>query len=459
MTRLSHFQYWTRFALLASVFLVGWFVFWEVKNQGWLRLADFSSVLPVSQERRSDIEALSIIADKLYHTNGEVRTFLILFQNNLELRPGGGFIGSFGILKVKDGTVVEFSTHDTANFDGRIPSIVTPPYPMAELLRIDSWKLRDSNFSPDFPTNARQAVHFYALGEGQEHFDGVIGITTEVLASVLNITGPVTLEGFPGTYTADKAVLDLEYQVEQGYKDQNIAAGERKSILKTLGDAILIKIKALPVDKQYELFTTMLGNLHSKAIQVYFTDEYLQGVVTDAGWDGAVDTAWHDDSFMLIDANLGALKSDYHMRRRIEYTVDLSQEIPQATLKMVYTHTGVARDWYTKDYVTYLRAYLPEGSFVTSVTNGDTPIYGNELGKKYVGVTVGVPLASEKTVTFKYTLPKTIDTSEWYDLKVIKQSGVTGTPLSITVIDKQGNIKTFNETLNRDFILSEREEK
>lgn len=458
MTRLSHFQYWTRFAIFASVFLVGWFVFWEVRNQGWLRLADFSSVLPVSQERRSDIEALSLIADTLDHTDGEIRTFLILFQNNLELRPGGGFIGSFGILKIRDGNVVEFSTHDTANFDGRIPSTVTPPYPMAELLRIDSWKLRDSNFSPDFPTNARQAVAFYAMGDGQERFDGVIGITTEVLSSVLKITGPVTLEGFPGTYEADKAVLDLEYQVEQGYREQNIAAGERKSVLKTLGDAILVKIKALPLDQKYALFTTILKDLHGKEIQVYFMDEYLQGVVTDAGWDGAVDTAWRDDSFMLVDANLGALKSDYHMRRRIEYLVDLSKETSQATLKMIYTHTGTANNWYTKDYVTYLRVYLPEGSFVTGVTNGNTPTYGNELGRKFVGVTVGVPLASEKTVTFEYTLPKTLDTSEWYDLKVSKQAGVTDTPMNITIIDKQGNIKTFNETLNRDFILSERED-
>lgn len=459
MTRLSNFQYWTRFTILAGVFLLGWFVFWEVKHQGWLRLADFSRVLPVSQEHRSDIEALSLIADKLTHTNGEIRTYLILFQNNLELRPGGGFIGSFGILKVKDGTVVEFSTHDTGNFDGRIPSTVTPPYPMSTLLHIDSWKLRDSNFSPDFPTNARQAVSFYAMGDGREHFDGVFGITTEVLESVLNITGPVTLEGFPGTYTADKAVLDLEYQVEQGYREQNIAVGERKSVLKTLGEAILVKVKALPIDKQYELFTTILNDLHNKAIQVYFVDEYLQGVATDAGWDGAVDAHWHDDSFMLVDANLGALKSDYHMRRRIEYTVDLSKETPSATLKMTYTHTGVARDWYTKDYVTYLRAYVPEGSFITSVTNGDNPTYGNEFGKKFVGVTVGVSLASEKTVTFEYTLPKTIDTSEWYDLKVVKQAGVTGTPLNVTIINKQGKIKTFNETLNRNFMLSEREDR
>ena len=125
---------------------------------------------------------------------------------------------------------------------------------------------------------------------------------------------------------------------------------------------------------------------------------------------------------------------------------------------MIYTHTGTANNWYTKDYVTYLRAYLPEGSFVTGVTNGNTPTYGNELGRKFVGVTVGVPLASEKTVTFEYTLPKTLDTSEWYDLKVSKQAGVTDTPMNITIIDKQGNIKTFNETLNRDFILSERED-
>ncbi|MBP6975398.1 MAG: DUF4012 domain-containing protein [Candidatus Moranbacteria bacterium] len=459
MTRLSNFQYWTRFTIFTGIFLIGWFAFWEVKHQGWLRLADFSRVLPVSQEHRSDIEALSLIADKLDHTDGEIRTFLILFQNNLELRPGGGFIGSFGILKVKDGSVIEFSTHDTGNFDGRIPSTVTPPYPMEKLLHIDSWKLRDSNFSPDFPINARKAVDFYAMGGGQEHFDGVIGITTEVLSSILDITGPVTLDGFPGTYTADKAVLDLEYQVEQGYRDQNIDRGERKSVLKTLGDAILVKVEALPLGKKYALFTTMLDNLHKKAIQVYFADEYLQGVVIDAGWDGTVDTAWHDDFLMLVDANLGALKSDYHMRRRIEYTIDLSGETPEATLKMVYTHTGAARDWYTKDYVTYLRVYLPENSFVTTVTNGDAPVYGNELGKKFVGIIVGVPLASEKTVTLKYTLPKTIDTTEWYDLKVAKQAGVTGTPLSVTIIDKQGNIKTFNETLNRDFILSEREDR
>lgn len=455
MERVSNLKYWTRFAIIAGIFLFGWFVFWEVKNQGWLRLADFSSLLPVPEEERTDIEALSLIADRLTDTDGETKTFMLLFQNNLELRPGGGFIGSFGVLKVRDGEVLEFSTHDTGNFDGRIPDTVTPPYPMAELLHIKSWKLRDSNYSPDFPTNAKEAVRFYELGGGQEKFDGVIGVTAQVLSSLLSVTGPVTVDGFPGTYGADNAILDLEYQVEKGYAQQNITPGERKSVLKLLGDVVLAKVKTLPLSEKYELFTVLLADLHRKDIQVYFSDEDLQAIAIGAGWDGSVDTAWKNDSFMLVDANLGALKSDYHMERRIEYLVDLSGAAPKATLKMTYKHRGTARDWYTKDYVSYLRAYIPEGSYVTRVENGDKPVYGSELGRKYVGVIVGVPLASEKTVTFEYTLPSSI-ASDWYDLKVMKQPGTKDTPISITVIGQDGMIKTLNETLDRDFTLSER---
>lgn len=455
MERISNLKYWTRFAVIAGIFLFGWFVFWEVKNQGWLRLADFSSLLPVPEEERTDIEALSLIADRLTDTGGETKTFMLLFQNNLELRPGGGFIGSFGVLKVRDGEVLEFATHDTGNFDGRIPDTVTPPYPMAELLHIKSWKLRDSNYSPDFPTNAQEAMRFYELGGGQEHFDGVIGVTAQVLSSLLSVTGPVAVEGFPGTYGADNAILDLEYQVEKGYAEQNIEKGERKSVLKLLGDVVLAKVKTLPLSEKYELFTVLLADLHRKDIQVYFNDEDLQDIVIAAGWDGSVDTAWKNDSFMLVDANLGALKSDYHMERRIEYLIDLSAAAPKATLKMTYKHRGTARDWYTKDYVSYLRAYIPEGSYVTRVENGDKPVYGSELGRKYVGVIVGVPLASEKTVTFEYTLPASI-ASDWYDLKVMKQPGMKDTPVSITVIGQDGTIKTLNETLDRDFTLSER---
>src|SRR3990167_10266618 len=178
-------KFWITFVTIAGIFLSGWFVYWEVKNQGLESLKRLLGLIPLTQETRTDLETVILLSDSLLHTEGEEKTFLILFQNNLELRPGGGFIGSFGILKVRDGSIPDFSVHDTGNFDGRIPSTTPPPYPMRETLRIDSWKLRDSNYSPDFRENATWAEIFYQMGQGEERFDGVVGGAAKVLTSFL----------------------------------------------------------------------------------------------------------------------------------------------------------------------------------------------------------------------------------------------------------------------------------
>lgn len=447
-----------RFAFItfAILFLTGWFVFWQVRTHGWDSLKRLLGLLPVSQEIKTDLDTVISLADSLLDTDGTEKIFLILFQNNMELRPGGGFIGSFGILKVRDGQITHFATHDTGNFDGRIPDTIAPPYPMKETLKIPSWKFRDSNYSPDFSENAKWAEDFYHMGQGQEQFDGVVGITTNVLSSFLRVIGPVEIEGYPGVYDADNAVLDLEYQVEQAYVKQGIAFGERKSVMGILGLEILHRVKALPLTKQYELFKVALDDLHRKDIQLLFKDEALQDQVEASGWDGRLDGTWKDDYLMLADANLNSFKSDYYMRRSYQYTVDLSKETPEATLVVTYNHTAKEKSWFTKDYQSFLRVYVPEGSFLTDVT-GNTSLpetFGQFLNKKYFGVLVQVPLGTQKTVTFHYTLPKTIDKT-WYDLKVEKQPGLNDVPVKVTVIHANGSKEEKEFVLNRNTVFSE----
>ena len=448
-------KFWITFVTIAVIFLSGWFVYWEVKNQGLESLRRLLGLIPLTQETRTDLETVISLSDSLLHTEGEEKTFLILFQNNLELRPGGGFIGSFGILKVRDGSTTDFSVHDTGNFDGRIPSTVEPPYPMRETLKIDSWKLRDSNYSPDFPENAEWAETFYQMGQGEERFDGVVAVTANVLTSFLKVTGPVEIEGFPGTYSADNAIVDLEYQVEQGYRKQNIAFGERKSVMGMLGLEILHRVKALPLSKKYELFQTTLDDLHKKDIQLIFKDETLQEQVTAAGWDGAMDHAWKDDYLFLVDANLNSFKTDYFIKRSYAYTVDLNQETPQATLAITYRNTAETRDWFAKDYQTFLRAYVPQGSFLHTVTGAaKDPVFGEFFGKKYFGALIQVPIQTEKTVTFEYTLPQNLE-RQWYDLKIQKQPGLNDVPVTVTVINKDGAREERSFVLNRDTVWSE----
>ena len=444
--------FWIVFWIAAVVFLFGWYAFWEFKNRNVEDLGGLVGLLPET-ETKDDLRTVITIADALLYTNGETKTFLLLFQNNLELRPGGGFIGSFAILKVRDGSVTAFEVHDSGNFDGRIPDTVPAPYPMPETLKVKAWKLRDSNYSPDWMTNAEKAVEFYRLGQGEESFDGVIGITTNVLASFLKVTGPVEVPGYPGVYGPENAVLDLEYQVEQGFVEQNIARGERKTIMNALGRAVLDKAKDLSLPKKYELFKTVLEDLHRKDIQIAFKDKELQRVVENAGWGGIVDRVWQDDYLMVVDANLSALKTDYRMKRSIDYSVDLRPTDPTVTATVTYTHTAKTKDYMTRDYQTYLRLYVPEGSWLQTVSGNAKPaVYGSELGKKTFGVLVQVPLGTTKSVTFQYTLPKNIDAS-FYDLKIQKQAGVNDVPVHLKITEKDGSIKEKDFTLNRDTTL------
>lgn len=447
--------FWITFVIGALLFLSAWFVYWEVRNNGWESLKRLLGILPINQEVKTDLDTVISLADSLLDTDGKEKVFLLLFQNNLELRPGGGFIGSFGILKVRDGNITHFMVHDTGNFDGRIPDTVAPPYPMKETLKIPSWKFRDSNYSPDFAENVKWAEEFYRMAQGQEKFDGVVGITTNVLTSFLRITGPVELEGYPGTYGADNAILDLEYQVEQGYLKQGIEFGERKSVMGILGLEILERGKALPLSKKYELFKVVLDDLHRKDVQLLFRDEELQADVVAAGWDGALDNTWKDDALLLVDANLNSFKSDYYVKRSYNYTVDLTKEIPEAVLEVTYKHTAKEKSWLTKDYQTFLRVYVPKGSFLTEVTNKATePVFGELGNKKYFGVLVHVPLGTEKTVTFRYTLPNGVKRT-WYDLKVEKQPGLNDVPVKVTVIQVDGTKTEKEFVLNRNTILSE----
>jgi len=440
--------------ILAVVFLVGWFVYWETRNQGFELLNGIVGRLPMPTIAKNDTRAIGFLADSVLRTDGKEKTYLILFQNNLELRPGGGFIGSFGILKIRDGHVTDFSTHDTGNFDARIPDTVVAPYPMKETLHVSSWKLRDSNWEPDFPIDAKQAVTFYEMGGGQECFDGVVGITADVLSSFLKVTGPVEVPGYPGTYGSDNAILDLERQVEQGYINQKIDFGERKSVLGLLGAQVLSKVKALSPQDLLKLFNVMIADLDRKDVQLSFTDETLKSAVLSAGWGGTFDSKWQDDFLSAVDANLSAWKTDSVMKRSMRYEVDLSGATPKARLTVHYENTGTEKSFMVKDYQSFLRVYVPDGSFFHVVTGGTTdPVYGTFMGKKYVGTLVQVKLGQSKDVVFEYDLPKGLD-RDFYDLKIARQAGTGDNPVTLSIVNKDGSKTEENIILDRDFVLS-----
>lgn len=445
MARVYSKKFWFIFWTVSVLFLASFYYYLNFRGNF---VADVTSVLPMSEKYKS----VATFIDYFSAKDDREKTFLVLFQNNLEIRPGGGFIGSFGILKIKNGNIADLQIHDSGIFDGRVPDGITPPYPIPETLRIKDWKLRDSNFSPDFAVNAQKAEEFYYLGKGEEKFDGVIGITTNVLISFLKAIGPIEIAGYPGTYADEGAIYDLEYQVEKAFEEQGIARADRKSVLNDLGEAILQKVAAFDMGQKIKLAEIIYDDLNKKDIQLFFTDPALNAQAQKAGWAGEVDQNWPSDYLMTADANFGAWKSDYYVRRFLDYTIDLSRDIPEVKLLVTYSHTAIKRDFMTKDYLTYLRVYVPEGSWLAENKNFTDTRFGTELGKKYFGAIVRVPLGTSKTVELNYTLPKQI--AENYNLKIQKQPGLNDIPVAVHVIDKSGQKKDYTYVMNSDIVLN-----
>ncbi len=449
-------KFWVIFWICAIVFLTAWAIFWEYKNNGYVGLIGMVkpavNILPVEKQQKEELNTLLEVIPMVTGDNEE-KTFLILFQNNMELRPGGGFIGSFGIVKTKGEKVLSVETHDTNIVDDRISSNIPMPYPMGEMLNVEHWELRDSNWSPDFKENAEMADYLYHLEQGEEQFDGVVAISTELLSSFLEITGPVRLDNYPGEYNSENAVTKLEYQVERGYREQNIEKGKRKYVIKELAQEIIDRAQDLSWGEKKKLLFALEDHMNNKDVMVYFSDKQVQEKFEELGWAGRVDDV-DSDYLMMVDANLGALKTDAVIERSFEYRIDLSKEKPWANLKITYNHTARARDWMTDNYQSYLRVYVPEGSWLYDTENIEVEKFGDELGKKYFGMKVFVPINSSEIIELSYDLLKDFDI-ENYDLLIQKQSGLDKLPGKVTIIDQNGIERSYEIEIGSRWKLSE----
>jgi len=419
-----------------------------------LALADRAlQFLPIKKDTKEIIHVAQQLSESVLREDGVVRTYLVLLQNNHELRPGGGFLGQYAIVKVKNGDIESLYVEDANLLDQRITAKVTPPYPFERMMSIKKWKFRDSNFSPDFPTNIEKIKYFYRLSGGSTKFDGVVAVNADVLNAILEITGPVQVPGYAATFTSEDAAITLEEIVEKAYLGDDVdpnAKQHRKDIMKQL--ASIIAQKAVTVQNIPELIRLAREQLENKNVMLYFEDESLQSQVKNVHWDGSVAQDWQGDYIMAVDANMGALKSDYYIDRHMRYEVDLTLEKPIATLTYTYTHNAPHGDWRTSDYHSYLRLYVPKGSTLLERQMVSYPNIQEEFGKTYFGFILHTLIGRQTQAVIKYELPEHLKNDETYQLLIQKQSGVKDTPVEIHV--KTSEKEYFaEETLMKDLRL------
>jgi hypothetical protein len=355
--------------------------------------------------------------------------YLVLLQNNDELRPTGGFIGTYGILQFKDGEISEFNTHDIYHLDMPVEKKlnIIPPEPIKKYLN-NKWYLRDANWSPDWPMAAKKINWFYQIesslnkdAEKIDKFDGLIAITPKLINDFLKITGPITIEGQTYDYINFQELL--QYRVERGYMVLGVSSWQRKEIIGEIAKELKNKIFTLPPRDWYKIVSLITDNLAAKNILLYLTDSQLENMVIQNNWAGEIKQNY-GDYLMVVDANLGALKTDAVMNRSLEYRVAQGVNGWFSKLTLSYAHNG-RLDWKTSVYKSYTRIYVPLGSQLIKI-NGYLPSQvdvGNEAGKTWFGFYLEVEPDKIKNLTIEYKLPAKIFTLPFYELYIQKQPG------------------------------------
>lgn len=351
--------------------------------------------------------------------------YLVIFQNTLELRPTGGFIGNFAEVTLDKGKVKQYKIYNTNVFDYGKPGIPAPK-PFRDMLAVDEMQLRDSNWNPDFPATAKQVVELYKLEGGTKDIAGVVAINASVLPELLKILGPVYVDEINKPLDENNILLELQYELNFGFIEKGIDRVDRKEPIKDVALEIETRIRKSGFRDLYKIANLILDQANKKQILLWSQNKDIQDKIVNLNWDGDIESNLEGDYFMLVDANLGALKTDYYMKREISKSISQCENKICSQVSITYTNTATKASPLNNDYKSYTRIILPKEAFVNSIDgikgNMNTVDYTYDYDKKIVGFEILIPFNNSKTIVLDYTIPS-IDK---YKLYIQKQSGING---------------------------------
>jgi len=382
---------------------------------------------------------------------GQRKKYLILFQNDNELRPTGGFLTAYSIIYVEDGKVTPDKSDDIYELDKKFTKKLPIPPALGRYLTTEKqWNLRDMNISPDFKVSMDQFLANYKTIKGEpQDIDGIIALDTHVLVELLTVLGPVEVPGY-GMFSAETSPACDCPQVVNALSEiitrpTPYLRQDRKGILGPMMRAILTKSYAAPRQQWPQLVEIGLNNIAGRHAQMYFFDEKTQLAAEKINAAGRMmPPAAGEDFLGVVDANLGGAKSNLYIDYEVKQVVS-APENGQITKTVEITYkndrrsdncnleagllclNSTLRDW--------SRLYLPAGSKVIEA-NGFTakPSEYEEAGFAVVDGFFILEPKSQAKLKLTYTVPYT-DTKT-YKVKLWKQGGIS--PIK-TFFDVNGN--------------------
>ena len=384
------------------------------------------------------------------------KTYLLLAQNNAELLPTGGLVSVVGVMHLDHGRVSELEFLDAVQFGAdwvrRTGAYEAPPAPLDRyLLKGTSWNLSVSNWSPDFPTAAREAQRFYRLGGGGD-VDGVIAINVKTLERLLAVTGPVTVAEY-GVVATSQNVFEL---TEEYTRDPSEPQTDRKAFVALLAHEVLdraLRPEPGTWSRLVDLFQELAGR---KDLLIYSRDPEQQQFIRKLGWGGEVRYGG-GDFIMLVDASVNGTKLNAVLEESMDIDVRLD-DAGAARTTVTVDYFNNLRPWESgKDpalaaklmlgglYGGYVRLYVPPKSAIVDVRAQGRDVgleeFRRELGLTVFGRFFALARDERERLAFRYVTPPVLAAEGdgyVYRLTLRKQPGGRPAPVTLSLTPPPG---------------------
>ncbi len=256
-------------------------------------------------------------ASQVIFGSDDFRRYLVVFQNHHELRPTGGFMGSYAIVDVQKGKILKIEIPPQGIYDvqGQLGVYLKSPVPLQ--INNPRFELQDANWWPSFPASAEKIAWFYQNSRGTS-VDGVIAINARVLEKLLPIVGTLQAKESDVTLSTDgDALYDLQYEVEVDFDQTNNTP--KAAVGELFGDMVN-KLSQLSTVDVVRLLSVLYTALQEKDIQISVNDPLSQQILQQYGWTGElIHTKPNQDYLMVVGANILGGKSDAKITQEIEH--------------------------------------------------------------------------------------------------------------------------------------------
>jgi hypothetical protein len=375
-------------------------------------------------------------------------SYLVLLGNDTEVRANTGFAGSYALITL-DQARPSFQFQDIYVPSGSITDHIPAPAPLQQAFGHGTWHLANADWSADLPKSATTIRWFFDKSIGTNP-DQVVYLPLSTIQGIIDIIGPVEIPEYQTTISPDSFYQFLQSQAEYNFFP---GSTQKKDALTALAHQYIKKLDGLSITDKLRIALLLGSDFYHQNLLLHSLHQPTQDLLRKTNLAGEI-TAGPQDSYLLVESNLGANKSNCCIERHTSHHIYLSSDkYIRHAVRIDLTNKSTDNNpnppfGYSGDYLAYLRIYIPRFAENISIMPFETRRPGSTLaqsteidhkevsGMRELGFFHMTSAGTSSHINLIYDLPTHVYDPAQYSLSLLKQNGMRVSPQTIKVDSK-----------------------